>query len=332
MTQYHITALGNALVDKEFSVSPEFLAEQHIEKGFMTLFEGPAHQSLQTNLYEHYTLRAKASGGCAANTLVTAAQFGASTFYCCRVGNDELGKFYQSDLAEAGVQHDLESRSNEGTTGTCIVMVTPDADRTMCTYLGITTDFSIADINEDAIKQSQYLYIEGHLMYQDAAVEAILRAKQIARQNNVKVAVTFSDPSVVNYAKANLAKVLGEDGADIIFCNQDEVTAWAEDFDSGLASLKTLTPLLVVTKGAKGATIYLDESEIMIPGFDVEAIDTTGAGDTFAGAFMYGITSELSLEQCGLLASKCGAACVASFGPRVSKQTQQMILDEIVTN
>lgn len=332
MTEYHITALGNALVDKEFSVSPEFLTEQNIEKGFMTLFEEPAHQTLQSNLYQQYALRAKASGGCAANSLVTAAQFGASTFYCCRVGNDELGNFYQSDLASAGVKHDLAQRNYDGTTGTCIVMVTPDADRTMCTHLGITTDFSVADVNEEAIKTSQYLYIEGHLMYQEGAVEAILHAKKIARENQVKVAITFSDPSVVNYAKANLEKVLGEDGADIIFCNQDEVTAWTGEFDSGLSLLKKLSPLLVVTKGAKGATIYQPNNEINIPGFAVEAVDTTGAGDTFSGAFMYGITHDLSLEQCGLLANRCGAACVASFGPRISQDVQKSILDDLVTN
>lgn len=330
MSQYDIVALGNALVDKEFTVSEQFLAENEIEKGFMTLFESEPHSALLDKLSQQYDLRKQASGGCAANSLVTAAQFGAKTFYCCRVGNDDTGQFYQTDLAAAGVEHDLHTTDYEGTTGTCVVMVTDDADRTMCTHLGITTGFSVNDLNHSAIQQSQYLYIEGHLMYQESAVEAILTASKVAAENNVKIAVTFSDPSVVNYAKSNLEKVLNAQPIDMIFCNQDEVVAWAGDKDKGIQALRNISKTLVVTKGSEGATIYTQEKAISIQPYPVTAIDTTGAGDTFAGAFMYGVTKGLDLEKCGALASRCAAECVANFGPRLSKNKQLELLSEVI--
>jgi sugar/nucleoside kinase (ribokinase family) len=331
MKNYDIVALGNALVDKEYTVSTQFLIDNNIEKGFMTLYEEEPHTALLNNLNASYQLRKKASGGCAANTLVTAAQLGARTYYCCRVGNDETGDFYKSDLSNADVEHDLASREYEGTTGTCVVMVTDDADRTMCTHLGITTDFSVIDVNEDAIKTASYLYIEGHLMYQEQAVDAILHAMDIAQKHQVKIAVTFSDPSVVNYAKSNLQKVLDKGGVDIIFCNQDEVTAWSDSFEASLKELNALSNTLVVTKGENGATIYANDTAASVNAPSVKALDTTGAGDTFAGAFMYGLTHGLSLEQCGHLACRCGAECVKNFGPRIDKQIQAEILKEIIS-
>ncbi|WP_099034661.1 adenosine kinase [Lacimicrobium alkaliphilum] len=331
MSEYDVVALGNALVDKEFLVSEAFLAEQGIEKGVMTLVDRDEQLKLLENLYQHCDLRKRAGGGSAVNSMVTAAQFGSKVFCCCKVGDDELGQFYRQDLAAAGVDSRLKEQATKGDTGRCVVMITPDTERTMCTFLGVTTDFSVAELHQQPLKKAKYLYIEGHLVYSDTAVEAILEAKRAARKAGVKVALTFSDPAVVKYARENLEKVIGDDGIDLLFCNKDEVIDYSDnqDLDTGIEKLKQVADLIVVTHGKHGARIYNGaENYLPVEPCKVKAVDATGAGDTFAGAFLHGITQGLSLQQAGDLASRAASECVASFGPRLPFELQQDILDE----
>ena len=333
MAKYDVFAVGNALVDKEYEVSDQFLAAQGVEKGVMTLIEKDVQLKLLEGLDAEYNIKKRAGGGSAANSMVTAAQFGAKAFYCCKVGNDELGDFYLSDLNKAGVEHRLAQQNTPGDTGQCVVMVSHDAERTMCTFLGITTDFSTNELHEDLLKESRYLYIEGHLVYSPEAVKAILRAKQVARENGVKIALTFSDPAVVKYARDHLQQVIGEDGVDLLFCNEDEVRDWSSvnDTEAGIQSLLTHTQQLVLTRGSKGALIIDKNERIEISAYKVTAVDTTGAGDTFAGAYLYGITNGMDYKQAGQLASRSAAHCVSQFGPRLDADTQQQILDEFTT-
>ncbi|WP_088330495.1 adenosine kinase [Lacimicrobium sp. SS2-24] len=331
MSDYDVVALGNALVDKEFQVSEAFLKEQGIEKGVMTLIDRHTQLALLENLYQHCDLRNRAGGGSAVNSMVTAAQFGSKVFCCCKVGDDELGHFYQQDLAAAGVDNRLEEQATKGDTGRCVVMITPDTERTMCTFLGVTTDFSVDELHEQPVQKAQYLYIEGHLVYSDTAVEAILKAKRLARDANVKIALTFSDPAVVKYARDNLEKVIGDDGVDLLFCNKDEVLDYAgnQDLDTGIKKLREIANLIVVTHGKHGARIYNgSEDYLPVAPYKVKAVDATGAGDTFAGAFLHGITQGMSLSRAGDLASRAASECVASFGPRLSSTLQQDILSE----
>lgn len=328
MSQYDIVALGNALVDKEFEVTEAFLADNGIEKGFMTLQETEDHLSLITRLDDTFGLRNRAGGGSAANTIFTAAQFGSKTFYCCKVAGDSLGDFYRRDLDSAAVGNSLSKSTGEGMTGVSLIMITPDADRTMCTHLGITGSFADEQLDLAAIENAKYLYIEGHLLYQPPAVEAILKAKAIAQECGVKVALTFSDPAVVNYARENLEKVIG-DGVDLIFCNQDEATDFGGNLDAGIESILTRTECLVLTLGDQGSTVYQNGEVISIEPFATKAVDTTGAGDTYAGAFLYGLTNNLSIEQAGKLASRSAAECVSSFGARLDQRTQTLILQEL---
>lgn len=327
MSQYDIVALGNALVDKEFEVTEAFLAERGIEKGFMTLQETDDHLTLISSLDDTFGLRNRAGGGSAANTIFTAAQFGGKTFYCCKVADDGLGDFYRRDLDSAAIGNSLSKSKVEGITGVSLIMITPDADRTMCTHLGITGSFDQDQLDMSAIKNAKYLYIEGHLLYQPTAVDAILKAKALAQESGVKVALTFSDPAVVNYARENLEKVLG-DGVDLIFCNQDEATDFGGSLDKGIASILTYTKCLVLTRGEEGSTVYQHGEETSIEPFTAKAVDTTGAGDTYAGAFLYGLTNGLSIEQSGKLASRSAAECVSNFGARLDQRTQTLILQE----
>ncbi|MBE1301966.1 MAG: adenosine kinase [Alteromonadaceae bacterium] len=328
--KYDFTALGNALVDLEYATDSSFFQKNQIEKGVMTLIEKDQHSSLLNALEPDFPIQKKACGGSAANTVVTAAQYGANTFYCCKVGNDDFGMFYQKDLSASNVSHKLAEQDDQGETGKCIVMVTDDADRTMNTYLGITAQFSKEEVCETSIKNSEYLYIEGHLVYQEKAVEGILHAKKIARENGVKVALTVSDPAVIKYVRPHLESVIGDDGVDLLFCNCEEATDYGNgDLQAGIASFAEKCPHIVVTEGPKGATIYQkDKPSVHIDPFSVKAVDTTGAGDTFAGAYLYAITNGHSVEYAGELANKTASQCVASFGPRLSKAQQDELISE----
>lgn len=328
MNSFNITALGNALVDLEYVVDTDFLSQQGIEKGVMTLIEKDQHLSLLTALNKEHTIRKKACGGSAANTIVTAAQFGANTHYCCKVGNDDFGQFYEQDLTQAKVASGLAQADYHGETGKCIVMITDDADRTMNTYLGITAEFNEEQLDADAIAKSDYLYIEGHLVYSPAAVAAILAAKKIARANDTKVALTVSDPAVIKYVRNHLEEVIGDDGVDLLFCNSEEATDFGKgSLEQGIEDFRKVASHLVVTHGPDGATVYENSNceGIHIAPHKVDAIDTTGAGDTFAGAYLYGITNGYSCKSAGILANRTAAECVAQYGPRISQEKQQEI-------
>lgn len=182
--KYDVYALGNALVDKEFEVTDAFLAEQGIEKGLMTLIDEDKHHELLNGLTDTFGLKKRAGGGSAANTIVAISQFGGKTFYACKVANDEFGEFYKNDLHAAGVDTGLGRLNSEGVTGKCMVMVTPDAERTMNTFLGITADFSTAEIHFDELKNAQYLYAEGYLVTSDVSRAAVLEARKFARKRH----------------------------------------------------------------------------------------------------------------------------------------------------
>ena len=168
-------------------------------------------------------------------------------------------------------------------------------------------------------------------MYSENAVEAIVQAKKIARLNNVKIAITVSDPAVVRYVKPNLERVLGDDGVDVLFCNSEEAADFGDgSLEKGIDAFKKHSKLLVVTEGENGATIYCKElGKLHVDPHIVNALDTTGAGDTFAGAFLYGMTQGLGPEKSGTLANRTAAECVANFGPRISEEKQSSIRKEL---
>lgn len=330
LMKYHVYGLGNALVDKEFEVTDAFLAENQIEKGLMTLIDEERHNQLLANLQNQFGLKKRAGGGSAANTIVAISQFGGKTFYACKVANDEFGEFYMQDLQAAGVTTCLDQvRSRtEGKTGKCMVMVTPDAERTMNTYLGITSDFSADDLHLDELKQAQYLYIEGYLVTSDQSRAAVLKAREVAQEHGIKTAMTFSDPSMATYFKAGLSEMLGS-GVDVLFCNRDEVFAFTgeTDFKAAVAALKPLAQKLVITLGSDGALVVNHDHEVAIKAHAVKPLDTNGAGDMFAGAFMYGITHGMSDEQAGDLASRAASEIIQIYGARLDKAVHQRLIN-----
>ncbi len=326
---YHVYGIGNALVDMEFETNELFLKQKGIEKGLMTLIEKDQQEALLESLEKEFGIKKRASGGSAANSIVAISQFGGKTFYACKVADDEAGEFYMKDLEKAGVETKLADIKEEGVTGKCVVMVTEDAERTMSTYLGITSDFSIKDLHLEELKKSEYLYIEGYLVTSDVSRNAAVHARKIAEENQVKTAFTFSDPAMVTYFKDGVTEIIG-DGVDILFCNEEEAQTYTakETLDEAITELQKIAKKVVVTLGSKGALIATEGKRVNIEASPVKAVDTNGAGDMFAGAFMYALTQGMSDRDAGMLASESAARLVATFGARLEKDVHQAILDK----
>lgn len=324
--KYDVCGIGNALVDMEFSVSDEFITSHGIEKAGMTLVDEARQTELMTALGGNMPERQ--CGGSAANTIIAVSQFGGNSFYQFKVANDDGGKFYLADMKENGVgTSNEESNLAAGVTGKCMVMVTPDAERTMNTYLGITETLSDAQVSEAAIKDSKWLYMEGYLVTSPTGHAAALKAKAIAEANGVKTALTFSDPAMVQFF-ADQMKALVESGLDLVFCNEVEAMQFtgAADIPAAKEALKAVAKGFVITLGDKGAVAWDGEKFYDIVANTVEAKDTNGAGDMFAGAFLYGITNGMDYAQAGALASKAASQVVSKFGPRLTRDQAQSLL------
>ncbi|MBE9223632.1 adenosine kinase [Cyanobacterium stanieri LEGE 03274] len=326
--KYNVYGMGNALVDMEFEVTPALLSQLKIDKGVMTLMD----EAQQKHIIEQLPPPCKqACGGSAANTLVAISQLGGKGFYSCKVAHDDSGAFYLQDLINCGLDTNLRQNNRpEGITGKCLVLVTPDADRTMNTFLGITGNLSTAELNPEAIKDSQYLYIEGYLVSSPIALESAIEAKKIAQQAGVKVSFSLSDANMVNFFREGVEKIIG-DGVDLLFANQDEALKMANTDDLTIAVdyFKTLAKTFAITLGKKGSLIFDGEKLMEIPPYPVTAVDTVGAGDMYAGCLLYGITNGLDWYSSGKLASLASAKLVTSFGPRLLKEELQEILEDL---
>lgn len=327
--KYDVYAIGNALVDMEFVVDDNFLKTYEVEKGLMTLVEEDRQHDLMKALSTtgSHSVK-KQSGGSAANTTIALAQLGSKTYYACKVSNDDYGKFYLNDLADNKVATRYNAQSApDGITGKCMVMVTPDAQRTMNTYLGITATFSKEEIIENELKEANWLYIEGYLVASPTGQEAALHALELAKKNNVKVAFTMSDPNMVKFFGDNVNAIVNQN-LDLLFCNDLEAIEFtgATTHEEACDKLKSLAKTVVITNGTKGADIFENGNHTHVKAHVVEAIDTNGAGDMFAGAFMYGLTQGHDMKTCGNLASLCASKVVTQYGPRLeTNQMQEML-------
>jgi sugar/nucleoside kinase (ribokinase family) len=325
MRKYDIYGIGNALVDMEYEVEAADLEKLRIDKGVMTLVD-EAHQiEIMQHLAEHH--HQKGSGGSAANTMIALSQLGGSAFYSCKVANDALGSFYLDDLVANGVDTNRHGNKDHGHTGRCLVLVTPDTDRTMVTHLGISGRFSGKELVREAIGESSYYYMEGYLVTEDSARAAAVEGRRIAEGAGVKTAISLSDPNMVKYFKSGLLQMIGG-GVDLLFANESEAKgmADADELDTAVDFLKRIAKQFAVTRGPKGALLY-DGRELMeIDPVKVDAVDTVGAGDMFAGAFLYGVTQGWDYRRAGNLAAAGAAKLVTSLGPRISAEQTQAVL------
>ncbi|MFL0810565.1 MAG: adenosine kinase [Agarilytica sp.] len=330
MSNYHIYGIGAALVDTEIEVNDADLQSFNIEKGVMTLVDEPRQKQLLELLSEHLVASKRASGGSAANSIIAASYFGAKTFYSCKVANDENGAFYLTDLENANVEYHAHNGSKTGTTGKCLVMITPDAERTMNTFLGISESLSEDEIDIEALKKSDYAYIEGYLVTSETGRPAAIKLHQLAKEFGVKTAVSLSDPAIVEFFHAGLQEMIG-DGVDILFCNEHEALQYTktESLEAAIESLKAIAKSFAITLGAKGALVFDGTDSHNIDAHPVKAIDTNGAGDMFAGAFLYALSQGKSYKEAGQLASKAASVVVSQFGPRLRAEQHQEILKSV---
>jgi len=247
------------------------------------------------------------------------------------VANDEMGQSYLQDLVDCGIETNLQHHDHEpGITGQCLVFVTPDADRTMNTHLGISAQFSEKELVPSAIKDSEYLYIEGYLVADPHGKSAAIKARETAQNAGNQVALSLSDLNMAKFFKEGFLEIIG-DGIDLIFSNETEALTMGQTEDLAEAAdyLKTLSKGFVITRGAKGSLVYDGENLLEIAPNAVKAIDTVGAGDMFAGAFLYGLTHGMNHADAGKLASAASARLVTSYGPRLEPQEAKEVLAQV---
>jgi len=332
MKKYDVYGIGNAIVDIVTEVDYDFFEKNNVEKGVMTLVD----EKRQIELMKAIDMkRSKMSGGgSAGNTVVAVNQFGGNSFYSCLVAHDDMGKFFLEDLKRNGVDTNLKHEScPQGHSGRCLVMTSPDAHRTMNTFLGVSSFLSPEHLDEAAIKNSLYVYLEGYLVASPKGLEAIKEAKRIGERNKIDVALTFSDPSMVKYFSKQMEEIVGA-SVDLLFCNDEEALIFTgtNTIDEAREKLKQVARRFVITLGANGALIYDGDTFIQIEPYNVRAVDTNGAGDMFAGAFMYGITHGHSYAEAGKLASLASSRVVSQWGPRLEPQQAKTILADLITH
>jgi sugar/nucleoside kinase (ribokinase family) len=327
--KYDVYGIGNALVDIVTEVDEAFLETHEVEKGVMTLVDEKRQHQLLTGISGKKN--SMQCGGSAANTVIGLAQFGGNGFFSCKVAKDELGHFFLEDMHRNEVATNLRYESCEpGLTGRCLVMTTPDADRTMNTFLGISSFLSSQEIDEEALKDSSWVYLEGYLVASPKGLEAMKEAKRLAEKHGVKTALTFSDPNMVRYFWKQFEELIGA-SVDLLFCNEEEALTFCNTDDLKVAreQLKKVAKRFCITQGANGALIFDGDTFIDIEPYPVKAIDTNGAGDMFAGAFLYGITHKHSAAEAGKLASLASSRVVSKVGPRLESGHATRLLEEL---
>jgi sugar/nucleoside kinase (ribokinase family) len=321
---YHIYGIGAALVDTEITLEDQDLIAMAVAKGVMTLVDEARQHQLMRHLEEHLVASHRASGGSGANTIMAAAHFGCRNFYSCKVADDDNGHFFLDDIKAAGVDYAQTGQLPAGITGKCLVMITPDAERTMNTFLGISETLSVNELNPEAIAAAEYAYIEGYLVTSPTGRAAAIELRRQAEAAGTLTALSLSDPAMVQFFRDGLMEMIGE-GVDLLFCNRDEALGFTQThhLEDAVASLKKISRRFAITCGSEGALVYDGEQLLKIAPHKVKAVDTNGAGDMFAGAFLYAITHDYSYQQAGDFAALAAARVVSQFGPRLNAQEHQ---------
>ena len=309
-----VYGVGNALVDVQVRVDESFIVRHGLKKGHMELVDAQRQAQVLAALAGHAVNRC--SGGSAANTVVGVAELGGRAAYCGKVGDDELGRFYREDLDSVGVR--FEGASSSEPTGTALVLITPDAQRTMLTCLAASALLDAPDLGIASLDGCKYLYVEGYLLPGESTRRAALAAIQAAKSRDVRVALTVSDPFVVAQSAALLWELI--DGpVDLLFCNEIEAAALVgtDDMVECARALHRRSTNVALTLGAKGSVLMHNATLHPVEGVKVEPVDTTGAGDMYAAGILYGLTHGLSWPEAGRLASHAAARVVATLGARL---------------
>ncbi|RMG90899.1 MAG: adenosine kinase [Zetaproteobacteria bacterium] len=316
--QFDVYGVGNAIMDLQVRCSDDFLKDNNIEKGVMTLTEPERQQEILHALSQHAVHYC--SGGSAANTIVGLADLGGCAAYAGKTGKDDFGRRYLAEMRDLQIALEVPS-AEDGPTGTCVVLITPDAQRTMLTHLGVSATLDASDIHEQDLSRSRYVYIEGYLFAGSSTRRAALKAIDLAQKHHVRIALTVSDPFIVDLCRDDFISLI-EGPVDLLFCNELEAKALTRR-DNPIDCAHELhrhCANVALTLGRRGSIIMHENELIPIEGVTVEAVDTTGAGDMYAAGVLYGITHGLSWQQAGHLGSHAAAQIVAQLGARLPRR------------
>ena len=325
-----ISAIGNALVDTVFKVEHSLISELGLEIDQMTLSSAEEHLPIIEKLISSGAETVSDCGGSATNSLVAAANFGANCFHICKVSNDEDGTRYLQSLKEAGVGHKgAMASANSIPTGKCLILVTPDAKRTMTTALNVSSFMDENDLDLDEIANSKIFYIEGYMVTSDENYEVTLKAlNHLKSFPGVKIALSLSDPGIVMGFKDKFHEIESF-GLDYIFGNDDEAMAFvdASNIEEALIALQAKSYISIITMGEKGSTVVTKDGIINTPRVNIKAIDTNGAGDMFAGSFLFALLQNNDLKACAEFANYGASKVVETFGPRLTHEIYREVLN-----
>ncbi len=300
----------------EYRVDEGFLQRSGIPKGHMTLVDEERLDLLMADLQALDPERF--SGGSAANTLMAVQGFGGSAFYSCRVADDDVGRHFLEELTGAGIGVSRNAAISTGRSGLSLILITEDAERSMNTFLGVSGQLDAATIDESALAAAGTLYVEGYLTSSPPSLLAAMTARRLADEQGVATAISLSDPSMVQSFRSELERLLGN-GVDWLFCNEEEALTWAKTdrLDVAIAELKDIGRVCFLTLGQRGSLCVVKGRPTEAPGFPAAAVDTTGAGDIYAGACLYGLTIGMAEAAAARFGNFAAAALVQRYGARL---------------
>ena len=318
-----VIGIGNAIVDVLMHTTDSFIHSLSIKKGNMTLIS----ESQAEEIYLSMKPSLQTSGGSAANTLAGISQLGGASGFIGRVKKDKLGDIFTKEIIATGTFFNTSPKSEGPATARCLILITPDAERTMCTYLGASSFLEPADLDFQVIKNTKVLYLEGYLFDSPAAKNAFYKASEIARTYEKKVALSLSDSFCVDRHRESFLDLI-KNHVDIIFANESEIISLfkTNDLKEALTNLKENCDLAIITLGNKGSIIINKGNEIKIKAYSLgNLIDSTGAGDLYASGFLYGYINGKDLKTCGNIGAICAGHIVTQLGPRTNISLRQLI-------
>ncbi len=320
-----VVGIGNALVDVLSHAEDDFLQANEIVKGGMTLID----EDRAAELYGKMGAAVEISGGSGANTTAGIAGLGGKVAYLGKVKNDQLGEIFAHDIRAIGVEFDTDRPADGPATGRCLIIVTPDAERSMSTYLGASQGLGPDDVPADLIASAKITYLEGYLWDPPLAKEAFRKAMKAAHDAGRKTALTLSDDFCVDRYRHEFMELITTGQIDILFANEDEIASlFQTDFDSAVAATKGLCEVAAITRSEKGCLILAGQDLLEVPADAATVVDTTGAGDLFASGFLYGMTSGRDLRVCGQIGCLAAGEVISHFGARPEKSLKDLIAEK----
>ena len=326
-TQYHVTGIGNAIVDVLTQADDAFIADHGLEKGAMTLIDTETAEKI----YGDMGSAVEVSGGSVANTIAGLASLGARGAYIGKVAKDKLGEVFAHDIRAAGVNFDTPPLEGDATTARSMILVTPDAERTMLTYLGACVELGPEDVPDELIAISEVIYLEGYLYDPPRAKEAFLKAAKIAEAAGRKVALSLSDPFCVERYRAEFLELV-EGHVNILFANEDEITSLyqVDNFDDALQHVRGHCDIAALTRSAKGSVVVAgDEVHVVDAETVTNVVDTTGAGDSYAAGFLYGLSRGDDLATSARIGGILAAEIISHYGARSATNLAELVAQNL---